>query len=268
MDRPSSLLFGRKFTNECINFFLAAPPCLLAADRADRMISITSLQFSYPGDQFDLQIPNLNIPAGASAAITGPSGSGKTTLLNLIAGILLPNTGEVCVAETVVNRLPDSGRREFRLTRIGMIFQDFQLIEYLSVLDNVLLPCRLNRALKLSDELRQRALTLLDRVGLAGLRQKSVTQLSQGERQRVAICRALLLKPRLILADEPTGNLDPENSDRILQLLLSQAREHQATAVVVTHDHSLLPHFDHAVPFEDFLRPTRSSATPQAEPSP
>ena len=218
------------------------------------MISIHDLQFAYADGEFSLKIPELQFASERSVVIIGPSGSGKTTLLNLMAGILPVPSGRITIADTPVHSLNDSERRLFRLRNIGMVFQDFQLIEYLSVLENVLLPCRIHPSISLTADLRKRAEELLNSSGLQPLQHRSITKLSQGERQRVAICRALLLSPRIILADEPTGNLDPVNSERIVRLLLEESFRANATLIMVTHDHSLLPHFERVVPFEPFLQ--------------
>ena len=220
------------------------------------MISINKLQFAYSDGQFSLQIHELVLEAGRSAVIVGPSGSGKTTLLNLMAGILPVTRGVVCIGHTNVHELSDAERRLFRLRSVGLVFQDFQLIDYLGVLDNVLLSCRIHPSITLTSELRVRAKSLLAAAGISSLQNRSITKLSQGERQRVAICRALLLSPEVVLADEPTGNLDPDNSERIVKLLLSETARSGAMLVMVTHDHSLLPHFDRVVPFEPFLKRT------------
>jgi putative ABC transport system ATP-binding protein len=219
------------------------------------MIAVQNLCFSRPGDRFGLNITQLQIASGTAAAITGRSGCGKTTLLHLLAGILRPDSGSICVRDRSLETLTEASRRLFRLQNIGLIFQDFQLIDYLSVLENVLLPCRLNPAVNLSQQHRNRASALLANAGLESHQRHSVTQLSHGERQRVAVCRALLLNPGLLLADEPTGNLDPETSQLILQLLLSQAREQGATLIMVTHDHSLLSQFDQVIAFSDLTCP-------------
>ena len=216
------------------------------------MISTSELKFSYPHSDFHLVIDQLTVAAGCATAVVGPSGSGKTTLLHLLAGILRPDTGQIVVGDTPVHTLSEAARRQFRLRQVGLVFQDFELIEYLNVLDNVLLPCRIGH-LPLNAAARERAELLLERVGLSGHRRKSVTRLSQGERQRVAICRALLSQPPLLLADEPTGNLDPETSGHIMRLLLDTVREAGATLVMVTHDHSLLQQFDRTVDFAQFL---------------
>jgi putative ABC transport system ATP-binding protein len=222
------------------------------------MIEIQHLQFAYPDGAFSLQIPVLKLE-GQSSVIVGPSGSGKTTLLNLMAGILPVQHGEIVVADSALHRLSDADRRLFRLRNVGLVFQDFQLIEYLSVIENVLLPCRIHPEVRLTQELRSRASSLLESTGLADMKRRSITRLSQGERQRVAICRALLLSPKIVLADEPTGNLDPINSERIVHLLLKETARAGAMLVMVTHDHSLLPHFERVVPFEPFLKPREHS---------
>jgi putative ABC transport system ATP-binding protein len=221
------------------------------------MISIHDLQFAYSDGQFCLRIPELRFTSEKSVVIIGPSGSGKTTLLNLMAGILPVLSGRITIADTQVHTLDDSERRLFRLRNVGMVFQDFQLIEYLSVLENVLLPCRIHPSISLTPDLRSRGEELLSSCGLHSHQHRSITKLSQGERQRVAICRALLLSPGLILADEPTGNLDPMNSERIVKLLLEESSRAGATLIMVTHDHSLLQYFERVVPFEPFLHRVR-----------
>ena len=224
------------------------------------MISINQLTFTYGDGTFRLRIPQLILEAGRSAVIVGPSGSGKTTLLNLIAGILPETGGEITVGTTDVHRLGDGERRLFRLLNVGQVFQDFQLIDYLNVLDNVLLPCRIHPSVTITNALRERADELLNCVEMSSFARRSVTRLSQGERQRVAICRALLLSPQIVLADEPTGNLDPVNAERIVRLLLAETRRSNATLIMVTHDHSLLPQFDRVIPFDQFLERTTDTS--------
>ena len=216
------------------------------------MISITDLQFRYTEGDFALSVPELEVAPGEQVAVIGPSGSGKTTLLNLIAGIRLPQKGIIQTAETEVTTLGEVERREFRIRRLGLIFQEFELLEYLSVLDNILLPFRINGALHLTAEVRSRAESLAEEVGVADKLRRFVAQLSQGERQRVAICRALLSQPQLVLADEPTGNLDPTNKGRVLDILFAFADRQQATLVAVTHDYDLLPRFERVIDFKEF----------------
>jgi putative ABC transport system ATP-binding protein len=216
------------------------------------MIETKSLRFQYPDSGFHLSIPYFAVEAGEKVAVVGPSGSGKTTLLNLLAGILTPMAGSIKVGETAVSDLKDAGRRDFRIRDIGFVFQDFELLDYLSILDNILHPYRISDALKLTGEVRRRAIFLAEQMGVAGHLKKHPGELSQGEKQRAAICRALLSQPKLILADEATGNLDPENKTRILDLLFAAVDEHGTTLLAVTHDHELLGRFDRVVDFKEF----------------
>lgn len=217
------------------------------------MIDIHALDFHYPGGDFRLHIPHLHVEAREKLAVIGPSGSGKTTLLNLVAGILTPQRGDVRVGGRHVNGLHDSARRDFRITNIGLVFQDFELLEYLSVIDNVLHPYRITRALRLTPTVRSRAEALLWEMGIGDKLKRNVDSLSQGEKQRVAICRALLPQPHLILADEATGNLDPRNKMHILDLLFAAVDATGTTLLAVTHDHELLPRFDRTLDFSTFL---------------
>ena len=132
------------------------------------------------------------------------------------------------------------------------MFQEFELLEYLNVLDNVLLPYRIHSALRIDPAVRERARRLADEVGIGALLDRYVTRLSQGERQRVAICRALVTEPAILLADEPTGNLDPESKERVLDILFACAGRTGATLVAVTHDHDVLPRFERVVDFKSF----------------
>lgn len=216
------------------------------------MIRIESLDFTYPGAEFFLRIPELHVAPGEKVAVIGPSGSGKTTLLNLVAGILVPAHGRVDCAGVEVSALVDRERRDFRISTIGFVFQDFELLDYLDVLDNILHPYRITGALRLTGEVREQAAALAHQMGIGDKLHRRVDHLSQGEKQRVAICRALLPSPRLVLADEATGNLDPRNKGHILELLFRSVEAHGATLLAVTHDHELLPHFDRVVDFSDF----------------
>jgi len=206
------------------------------------MIEIEKLQFRYPRSDFQLQIENLKIGQSEKIAVVGPSGSGKTTLLNLIAGIVTPVSGLIRVGDQMIaganEAMNDAQRRDFRAAKIGMVFQRFELIEYLNVLDNVLLPFSINQSLAEQRSRKaavEQATKLVDGVGLASKLRRRPNQLSQGEQQRVAICRALVTNPQLILADEPTGNLDPKNKRMILDLLLAQSTQRNQTLIVVTH---------------------------------
>jgi putative ABC transport system ATP-binding protein len=215
------------------------------------MIALEDLEFRYPQSPFALRIPRGSFAAGEHTALIGPSGCGKTTLLNLLAGVLLPGRGSVTVSGEIVSALSDAARRDFRIRRLGLVFQNFELLDYLSVRDNILLPLRIGRGLKVTGEMRERAGVLAQRVGIADKLERYPGQLSQGERQRVAVSRALLLEPSLILADEPTGNLDPANKFLVLDLLVDYVREHGATLLAVTHDRELLDRFDRVLDFAD-----------------
>ncbi len=216
------------------------------------MIRVRDLEFRYSEGEFALRIPALDVERGSSVAFVGPSGSGKTTLLNLIAGIAIPLAGTVEASGVEVSALPDGARRDFRIRHLGLIFQEFELLEYLSVLDNILLPYRINPSLELDVAVRRRAVELAEQVGIRDKLPRFPGRLSQGERQRVAVCRAVLPQPTLILADEPTGNLDPDNTDRVLDLLFELAARSEATLLTVTHDRDLLPRFDRVVDFKTF----------------
>jgi len=216
------------------------------------VIEIRDLCFSYPGGEFRLEVPSFTVQPGEKLSVIGASGSGKTTLLNLVAGIITPRRGSVRVADVEVSALNDAGRRQFRIQQIGFVFQDFELLDYLNVLDNILHPYRITDALRLTAAVRERAAALADRMGLGDKLRRHTNDLSQGERQRVAICRALLPEPRLLLADEATGNLDPHNKTLILDLLFDSVDAHGATLLAVTHDHELLPRFDRVVDFADY----------------
>ncbi|MEH6579480.1 MAG: ATP-binding cassette domain-containing protein [Amphritea sp.] len=220
------------------------------------MIDIQALEFKYDIGGFHLAIPELFIAPGERLAVIGPSGSGKTTLLNLIAGIIQPLAGRVQVGDVEVTGLSDAARRDFRVSTIGFVFQDFELLEYLNVMDNILHPYRISTALKLTPQVRGRARELAAQMGISDKLGRSARDLSQGEKQRAAICRALLPDPDLILADEATGNLDPLNKGHILDLLFESVAAHNATLLAVTHDHELLPRFDRVVDFADFRRET------------
>jgi putative ABC transport system ATP-binding protein len=217
-------------------------------------VTIENLEFEYGPGRFRLCIPDLQIEAGTRMAFVGPSGSGKTTLLRLLAGIVTPQSGTVTIGEVPVSELADAGRRAFRIRHIGFVFQDFRLVEHLDVRENILLPYRLNDALPVYDSIESQVKQQAERLDLADKLDSPVDELSQGEQQRVAICRALLPRPDLLLADEPTGNLDPKNKDRILDQLFQQAESAEATLVMVTHDHALLDRFDRVVDFTKFQK--------------
>lgn len=219
------------------------------------MIEFADVRFAYPHSEFRLNVPAWRVSAQEKVAVIGPSGSGKTTLLYLAAGIICPSSGTVRVDGHEISNQSDAQRRSFRIRNIGLAFQEFELMEYLTVRDNILLPYCINPALKLDRAVRQWAGTLAQAVGVSEALDRYPHRLSQGERQRVALSRALVTQPRLILADEPTGNLDPRTSETIVSLLLDQAASTQATVVMVTHDHSLLSRFDRVLDLEQLIHP-------------
>ena len=210
-------------------------------------IEIRDLTFSYEARGFELNIPQLSIPEGKHVAIVGPSGCGKTTLAYLISGIHVPSGGNVDIGQHSITRMTDGQRRDFRISNIGFIFQEFELLEYLRVEENIILPYLVNASLGLDKAVYERARSLAESVGLGDKLHRYPGELSQGEKQRLAICRALITDPCIIMADEPTGNLDDGNTDAILELIRNQARRSDATFVMITHERNLLDRFDHVV---------------------
>jgi ABC-type lipoprotein export system ATPase subunit len=216
------------------------------------MIQLRDLNFEYGDGGFTLRVSELSVERGEQIAIVGPSGSGKTTLLHLISGIVLPQRGSVKIGGADWLALADAERRALRIQQIGLVFQEFELLEYLRVFDNILLPYQIHRALRLDPASRARAADLAEQMGVGSQLERYPTQLSQGEKQRVAVCRALVTEPDLILADEPTGNLDPANKQRVLERLIECAERRNATLVLVTHDHDLLGRFDRVIDVKSF----------------
>ncbi len=216
------------------------------------MVRVENVTFGYGANTFRLPVPEFSLEDGERVAIVGPSGSGKTTLLNLIAGILTPETGKIDVSGTEVSALSDAARRRFRASQIGFVFQDFALLDYLPARQNILYPYRITPALTLDTAARERAEALANACGIGDKLDRHPSALSQGEQQRVAICRALVTQPKLILSDEATGNLDPSSKARILDLLFEQASEAGASVLAVTHDHELLPRFERVLDFAQF----------------
>ena len=206
-------------------------------------ISLRDLSFRWsPAEPPVLQIPLLDIVRGERLFLYGPSGSGKTTLLNLLAGVLKPQGGELRLLGQVLNRFSQRQRDAFRARHIGVIFQQFNLIPYLNVLDNVLLSAQFAR-LPLAES-RQRAEHLLDALGLSiTLLDQPARQLSVGQQQRVAVARALVTRPEILIADEPTSALDSDSRAAFMQVLLDTAAEINCTIVFVSHDRSLQPFF-------------------------
>ncbi len=201
------------------------------------------------------RLPELAIDRGARVLITGPSGCGKTTLLNLLAGLLCPDEGTITVDGVHVDDLTTSEADVFRGQHLGLVFQSFQLINALSVLDNILLGARYGRKWS-SHDARERAEKLLRQVGLWSRRAHRPTQLSIGEQQRVAIARALINEPPVLLADEPTASLDSTNSATVMDLLFELCDSHGATLVAVSHDTNLLSRFAQRIDAAGWMQST------------
>jgi ABC-type lipoprotein export system ATPase subunit len=191
---------------------------------------------------------DLTIDFGETIALKGPSGSGKSTLLNLIAGLEEPTSGEIYLSKTNINKLGVNQLASFRNKNIGIIFQFFNLINDLTVLENISLPLLLRGISKKIAE--QRAMVLIENIGLMDRINYKTNLLSGGESQRVAIARALIAEPKIILADEPTGNLDVSNTVNVMKLLLDNCKINNTSLLMVTHDESLLSRFDKVLNLE------------------
>jgi ABC-type lipoprotein export system ATPase subunit len=186
----------------------------------------------------DFSLPSLDVAAGERVALTGPSGCGKSTLLNLIAGLVRPDEGTIRVGGTDLTRMSVSALDTFRGRTIGFIYQSFNLLDAFNVLENVLIGMRFGRAIEPAGR-RRRAHELLERVGLGDRLHIQPNRLSMGERQRVAVARAVANRPSLILADEPTGSLDPETAETVFDLILAICGEEDRTLLFVAHDREL-----------------------------
>lgn len=207
-------------------------------------LQLIDLRLRFAGQTADLfHIPQITLAAGASLGIAGASGAGKTSLLHCLAGIEKPTAGSIRWGKTNLATLSGHAQEIWRREQLGLVFQDFHLVEGLSVLDNVLLPVHFARW-QVTPALQQRAQDLLERVGLA-VPNRRAELLSRGERQRVAVARALLFSPPVVLADEPTASLDPANREIIGDLLLNLVRAEGATLVVISHETSLLQRVDY-----------------------
>jgi len=193
---------------------------------------------------------SLDIPAGQSLAVTGPSGSGKSTLLGLVAGLDRPSAGSVFIAGIDLSTCSENALATLRSKRIGYVFQHFRLLPGLTALENVVLPLALAGTLNAA-EADARARAWLDRVGLAARADHVPSRLSGGEQQRVALARALVSQPAVILADEPTGNLDQRTGAAMADLLFANAREHGAALLLVTHDDALAARCDRHIRLRD-----------------
>lgn len=205
---------------------------LAVSNQDNQQSTVDSLQILYD--------VNLQITQGESVAITGMSGSGKTTLLGLLAGLDVPTSGEVVLLDKKLTTLDEDQRAALRLGKVGFVFQSFHLMDNLTALENVMLPLELDSDLSLNNKhIRQQAEDALIQVGLEHRINHLPTQLSGGEQQRVALARAFVSNPMVLFADEPTGNLDGQTGNEIIDLLFSLQKQKDTTLVLVTHDASL-----------------------------
>lgn len=218
-------------------------------------VILRNLQFQYPGKSavYALDIPFWSIAQGDHLFIQGASGSGKSTLLNLIAGILIATHGKIEVLGQDLARLSPAKRDRFRAQHIGVVFQQFNLIHYLSVIDNVRLAAYFaNKSLTQVTPLAERLFAALN-LDKSLFAQKA-EQLSVGQQQRVAIARALINQPKILIADEPTSALDQANRDRFIETLLMLSREQQTTLIFASHDSTLAPRFQHHINLTELNR--------------
>jgi putative ABC transport system ATP-binding protein len=215
-----------------------------------RAVDIKDLVFSYRSPKAVLEIREIAIAKGEKVFLHGPSGCGKTTLLGIVAGVLKPNAGSVRILGHDFARISGPARDALRGAHIGYIFQMFNLIPYLNVLENMMLPCRISkeRSQRLNGKpLDKAAKEMAERLGIGSIILENVTDLSVGQQQRVAAARALLGSPELMIADEPTSSLDEDQRENFLDLLFTHCREIGATLIFVSHDRRMMPLFDRAL---------------------
>lgn len=226
------------------------------------LIDLSNLGFAWPGQPELLDIPDFQLQPGESLFLKGPSGSGKTTLLGLLGGVQQPDRGRVSLLGTDLGKLSSSARDHFRVDHTGYIFQQFNLLPFLPVLENVLLPCRFSttraqRASKRHGSIEQAATQLLGHLGIRSeLLSRRADALSIGQQQRVAAARALIGQPELVIADEPTSALDSDSREAFIQLLFAECREAGSSLLFVSHDQSLAPLFDRSVSLSELNRAT------------
>ena len=235
------------------------------------VIDLEDVRFAWPGrNAFALSVERFVVEAGQKLLLVGPSGSGKSTLLSLICGIVVPADGRVRIVDTDLARLGGAARDAFRAAHLGIIFQMFNLVPYLSVLDNVLLPmhfapARRERALASGGTVADEARRLLEHLGLdpQQIASQPAATLSVGQQQRAAAARALIGTPEIVIADEPTSSLDRDRQADFLSLLFGEVARVGATLVMVSHDQSLAPQFDTVVPIGEIARIEAGSERPR-----
>jgi putative ABC transport system ATP-binding protein len=216
-------------------------------------VKISHLQFSWPGQTPLIKDLSLALDAGESLFISGPSGCGKSTLLNILAGVIPVQEGKIWIHGRLLSELSNTAKDQLRGEEMGFIFQQFNLIPYLSVTDNILLPTylypkRLHAAVAQHGSVTHALQYLVDRLGLSqSLLQQAAHQLSIGQQQRVAAARAFIGKPSIVIADEPTSSLDWNNQSQLMDLFLGLADEQNTALMMVSHDERLSPRFDHTL---------------------
>lgn len=221
------------------------------------ILTLKAVTFGYQSDQIIIDVDYLSIEAGESIFLKGPSGSGKSTLLGLIGGVLSPQTGEINLCGQDLGRLSSGRRDALRADHLGIIFQQLNLLPYLSILGNVTLPCDFSRRRRdrIEGHVTQEAERLVEALGLPSSDlDRPVRDLSVGQQQRVAVARALIGGPDLIIADEPTSALDHDNRDRFIELLNEQRGEFGTSLLFVSHDTTLAKHFDRSIDLQDLSR--------------
>ena len=230
-------------------------------DPAAHVIQLEGVHFRWPGQEgFSLAIEAFQVLAAERLLLIGPSGSGKSTLLSLLCGIVTPNDGRIHVLDKDFGTLDAAARDRARVEHFGIIFQMFNLLPYLSVIDNILLPLsfskpRRRRAAEGAPSIEAEACRLLEQLGLdpSVLAKQSAARLSVGQQQRVAAARALIGRPEILIADEPTSALDQKHQRHFLELLFSEAEAAGTTVIMVSHDETLAPEFDRIVDLTDIL---------------
>lgn len=215
------------------------------------ILQIRDLHFQYPASDFKIEISNIKITQGSKIAISGKSGSGKTTLIHLISGILKPQSGEILFFDKSITDMNDNDIRKHRISNIGFIFQEFELLDYLNVMDNLILPYKINKSLSLDEEIKDKAKEIANRIGIGNKLDQHPKQLSGGERQRLAIARALITSPPLIIADEPTGNLDNKTSNIVMDEITDQVSYTNSTLIMISHNNELISSFDEIIDIQE-----------------
>lgn len=237
--------------------------CKTCSDVSEPALQLRDVQFGWPGQgSFSLALAELTVAPGQSILLLGESGSGKSTLLSLICGTLTADRGVINVAGTDLATLPGSARDRWRAEQIGVVFQQFNLLPFGTVLDNILLPLRFapTRRSRAGDA-KEKARALCVRLGLpATVLNMRARELSVGQQQRVAVARALIGEPPLLVADEPTSALDAQTQLAFLDLLFEQVAAQQTALLMVSHDPRLGAHFDEVLQIEDIAQITRDTA--------